>query len=247
MILVIPKIILKCGESELLINSEDTKFLSICKDPIKLLTLLRKENAKTLLISDKESLCNENNLLNINTILYFQNCIDIPIEFETNILDKDDCCLLLENGIYRLFLSDIIYVNFDSFIELINIYKNSRIGISLIYHDNYFYTYNESKYSLEDLINLMKTSTCKRILLKLNENDNDKFFEILDKFGDIFKQNNLSITINYDIDDYKQLIKLNDYVKNGFDSIVIGKPFYENKFSCQKIWRTIESELEILN
>jgi phosphoribosylformimino-5-aminoimidazole carboxamide ribonucleotide (ProFAR) isomerase len=38
---------------------------------------------------------------------------------------------------------------------------------------------------------------------------------------------------------------MNDFDGFGIDSVIIGKPLYENSFSCQKIWRLIESDIDI--
>ena len=51
------------------------------------------------------------------------------------------------------------------------------------------------------------------------------------------------ITADGGVASFKDLIKLQELEKVGVDSVIIGKPLYENKFPCQGLWRLNEQEL----
>jgi len=249
MILVIPKIELRGGESNLVICGEnDVNFNSFCKDPVNLLQLMRKENAKTLHISDYDSLNGQDHLLNLNSVLYFQDCIDIPIEYESNIISYEIAKLLLDNGIYRIFVSDVLFIDAQIIGNLITQYRSSRIAVSFNYDGNQFTSVSGNFHrQLDELLESILAVNCCRILIKIDDNDKDNITQLLDKLGHKFRDKKIHVTIGCDVDSFQILIDLDKYVNNYFDSIIIGKPLYENKFSCQKIWRKIEAKLENLN
>jgi phosphoribosylformimino-5-aminoimidazole carboxamide ribotide isomerase len=49
------------------------------------------------------------------------------------------------------------------------------------------------------------------------------------------------VTHSGGIGGYEDLIKLQKEASEFVDSVIIGRALYENRFSCQKIWRVAES------
>ncbi|HRP02744.1 MAG TPA: HisA/HisF-related TIM barrel protein [Candidatus Kapabacteria bacterium] len=246
MILIIPKIELINGQTYFLVQDYNNQGeLSYCHDPIKLLKVLRKENSKTLLISDMDSINGNDNTLNLKLIQLVGNCIDIPLELEANYLDITQCDFIFNAGIYRLLLSDIYFENIELFQVILNKYKSSRISLSFNYEDGMICT-NSKKYHInfDELLQELDHYQLHRILLKFDSNYADSLFPILDDLSLKLSKYNIRLTIACDVFDYKKLIELNKYKDKKIDSIVMGKPIYENSFSCQKIWRIIESDLE---
>lgn len=249
MILIIPKIELINGQTNFHVKNLDSDSeMKFCLDPINLLKVLRKENSKTLHLSDFDSLCNKDNSKNIETIRFIENCIDIPLELEANFSDFDTCSDIFKTGIYRLFLSDIFFDNKELLNRLLIKYKNSRISLSFNYNnDTLFSNSSKNKIDLESLLKELSEIGIHRILIKFDDKYEPHILEILDNFDELFLKYGINLTISCDIYDYKKLISLNKYQSKKIDSIIMGKPFYKNSFSCQKIWRLIESELENSN
>lgn len=249
MILIIPKIELINGQTNFHVkNIIDNNEMGFCSDPINLLKVLRKENSKTLHLSDFDSLNNQDTSRNFEIIKLIENCIDIPLELEANFLDFETCSKMFKNGIYRLFLSDIFFEDCDLLNQLLLKYKNSRVSLSFDYDDDFVLS-NSAKHKtdLESLLQELSGIGMHRILIKFDEKYEPKILNILNNYDDIFVKYNINLTISCDIYDYKKLIELNKYPLKKIDSLIMGKPFYENSFSCQKIWRLIESELEKSN
>jgi phosphoribosylformimino-5-aminoimidazole carboxamide ribotide isomerase len=51
----------------------------------------------------------------------------------------------------------------------------------------------------------------------------------------------MRITASGGITGLEELLKVQDLEKAGVDSVVIGRALYENKFSCQGLWRRCEA------
>lgn len=246
MILVIPKIELTCGRTNLhILDANNTNIFNFCEEPNKLLKILRKENAKTLYISDLDSLQNQLQNENLNRIISLKNLIDIPLELETNIEDPLIIRKLLDNGIYRLFLSDILFTQKEALIELIRDYRKSRISFAFNYEKYVMKTLSGKNHiELHNLLKTLKKLGTNRLVLNFREEYINNIFEILNEFNNIFVDYQIRLTISADLENFEKLIKLNNYKSKNIDSIIIGRPFYENKFPCQKIWRLIEYQLE---
>jgi len=249
MILIIPKIELINGQTNFHVKNIDNKNeMNFCFDPINLLKVLRKENSKTLHLSDSDSLYGADNARNIEIIKLIENCIDIPLELEANFINFDSCSDIFKAGIYRLFLSDIFFENKQLLIELLAKYKSSRISLSFNYEDgSILSSSSRNKIDLENLLKELSEMGIHRILIKFEDKYEPKLLEILDGFDNLFVNYGINLTISCDLYDHNKLITLNKHQLKKIDSLIMGKPFYENSFSCQKIWRLIESELEKSN
>jgi phosphoribosylformimino-5-aminoimidazole carboxamide ribotide isomerase len=51
------------------------------------------------------------------------------------------------------------------------------------------------------------------------------------------------ITARGGVSDYKDLMRIQELEKYGVDSVVIGRPLYQNRFPCQALWRLNELAL----
>ena len=68
----------------------------------------------------------------------------------------------------------------------------------------------------------------------------------LDELEEFARATNIRITAQGGVQTYQDLIRLQELEKYGVDSVIIGKPLYENRFPCQRLWRLNERELNDL-
>jgi phosphoribosylformimino-5-aminoimidazole carboxamide ribotide isomerase len=68
----------------------------------------------------------------------------------------------------------------------------------------------------------------------------------IDALKEMAIQTKLRITAQGGIRNYQDLIRLQELEKFGVDSVVIGKPLYDNIFPCQRLWRLNEKDLKDL-
>jgi phosphoribosylformimino-5-aminoimidazole carboxamide ribotide isomerase len=64
-------------------------------------------------------------------------------------------------------------------------------------------------------------------------------FEAIKNLAEVCK---IRITASGGVENLTDLFKIRDLTAYGVDSVIIGKALYENRFSCQNIWRICEAE-----
>lgn len=230
MILVIPKIELSAGKCKHRVESElDSNFIYSYFEnkPEEFIKLLRKENAKSVLVMDSDSY--EGNKLNIESIKYICANTDIPILLETKVKT------LIETEVYlKLGVSRIIHrgINVEFFSEIMEYLQTSRVLIKL---------------SIDDFIGnqeLLNNYNLNRVVIDCT---NDVITDTIQKIKQLPNKINQRITFYEGVLNTKELLLLNELTTLGIDSVVLGEVFYSNAFPCQKMWREIETKIETAN
>lgn len=247
MILVIPSIDLKNGVCCGIISGKSGtekyyRFLS--EHPLELSVLLRKENAKSLHINALDAFMKDNNNT-VDTIIYLSKQLDIPVQVSTDFKSIDDCKLLLENGIYRVIISDLLLSDIEGIKELISKYSLSRIAFGIEADNGYFYSRHfDKKIGYEIFLSKIVEAGGNRIVFsdfdwKIKPDSAD-----LELLHNISQKYNLRVTCDGGVNSPQKLWEISEYSLKGIDSVIIGKPLYDNNFPCQEIWRHAESQLE---
>lgn len=248
MLLVIPEIQLIKGECNRLISGvkgTEKLYKEFSENPDELCELLRRENAKSIHIMDVDSLLNHDNNLNMNMILFLSQAVDIPIQVFSNFKNLDECYSLLNNGVYRIIIDELAYLDPEGVKSLIENYTPSRIVCS-IYSKGGDLIFDKADKNVSDLefAEHVKSLGANRIIFgnedwerKCEGPDLDMLIMFAEKTG-------MRITIANGVNSPEKLWEINKLVKYGIDSVIIGDGLYSNKFPCQKIWRKVEAELE---
>ena len=127
MILVIPSIELSNGICCDIIHGEvgtESLYDKFFRNPCELIKLWRRENAKSVHISDLDSFTMESAEVNINGIIYLTEMTDIPITLAHNFKDIELCNIFLTAGVYRIFISKLFFSNAY---EYNNYARNTRL------------------------------------------------------------------------------------------------------------------------
>lgn len=244
MILVIPTLTLKNGKSLNVIrgvSGTDRRYTDLSESPLDLCKLIRTENAKSLMLIDKDSFDGENNIININSSCYIAQSLDIPLMIYSNFRSADECRVFLDSGIFRVVVNNLLFTDFPGLEKLINEYTSSKVIFAgefanrVALYEDYGFTIKDTKFfqRVRDIggtrvvyidagwfKNRKKVS--KNVLIELAENYNMK------------------ITLYGGVDNPKELWDINELYAKGIDSVMIERPFFENNFPCQGIWRLAE-------
>ena len=250
MILVIPSLDLRNGECcQCIKGAEGTQeyYNRLSKNPEDLILLWRKENSKSLHITDLDSFEDENNYVNANSVLYLSQIIDIPIQFYSNFTDTDECDMFLSNGVYRVIIDSLFENQSKQISELIQKHTPSRVVFLASSKNGIIEIPGKGRiYSEEDFFEFTKNLGGNRIVYDYLDDDNN-LPKKLEELTELSKKYNVRVTLKNSIYDSKQLLYLCNYERKGIDSVILGKALYENNFPCQKIWREVEADLDCCN
>ena len=246
MMLVIPGLELKSGKSPLCIEGltgTGSLYEHLAQMPDELCRLLRRENAKSIHVTDDDSFENETNDLNFETFKHLAHSVDIPVEIYANYKSIQDCRKTLENGAYRIIINDLTYLEPNDIKVLIKEFTPSRIAFMIDTGLKHVKINQTDEIEMNDYLELVLDLSGSRILLKPNNGD-QSLSEYLEGFSHLGKENAFKKTIYGGINNVQQLWETATLSKFGVDSAVIFEALYENKFPCQQIWRLAEAELE---
>lgn len=248
MILVIPSIDLRGGHCLRCITGEpgtEQLYSSYSFQPENLAKLMRRENAKTLHITDHDSIEGDDtaNEKIINDIVHG---IDIPVELLRSFRTVSDVESQLQNGIYRVVLNSLILTNPEGVRQLVAKYSASRIIAGVRANGN-----------ITVLPSATPPLTAVEFALKAKQIGitrliyTDVSWEGMlcgpdtDLLKNIAIETGMRITAAGGVSSPQHLWALQELHPFGLDSVIVGRALYENKFPCQKIWRQAEARLEV--
>ncbi len=248
MILVIPSIELTNGTSPRKIIGEkgtEAYYKSLAEDPLALCRLWRKENSKSLQIVDNDSFYSDNNHLNANAILYISDSIDIPLQLYSNFQTCEECSMFLDNGVYRVTLTDLALRDPEGVKCLLRNYTPSRVAFSIRIANGRVHL-GQSGVSLTavEYAGYIKNLGAQRAVYGDISYLNTGTVVNFDTLKSFATETKLRLTLNQGIYTPEHLWQLSECSGAGIDSVILGKALYENNFPCQKIWREMEASLE---
>ena len=210
-------------------------------DPVKMAILWRGENAKTLHIVDVDGVA-EGKVVNRSVIKKIVDAVDIPIQVGGGLRTFEEVKEVLELGVYRVTIGTAA-VEQPGFIErLVKVFGTRKLAVSIETKDRKV-TINggkkEAKIPPLEFALEMKKVGVSRLLYGDRENRELPY----DMLKELALKTNVRITSLGGVSNYKDLVRLQELEKFGVDSVVIGKPMYENIFPCQNLWRLNEKEL----
>lgn len=241
MLLIIPLLKLKNGKSLLAIKgkeSTDDYYRQLSENPVKLCKLIRSENFKTIHIDIVDYIEN-----NFDVIKFIVDSLDIPVQVRANFQSINQCRNLLDNGVYRIIINDLIIKENNEIKEMIKEYTPSRIVAAVFSENRLLKLENlEISYELNDYIKILKKTGVQRIVYSLNKLIiTPKEINSLKQFLEFAK---MRTTIYGGVDSPEILWELDKMSYWGIDSVILNESLYSNKFPCQKMWREIEGKLQ---
>jgi len=241
MLLIIPSIEIENGKCARKVQG--TGGFVYSDDPVEIAKLWRKENAKSLHVTDRDGITS-GNLINFEIVRRIVKTVDIPIELGGGIRKFDDALLAFNNGIYRIVIGKMLLENFDDAKKTLDTYGPSKVVFGI---DSQFV---ESAAKINPLYNGLtplsialyaKQIGFRRFIytdVTVNESSRAPNFISIKNMADNIQSR---LTVSGGISNLDDLMKIQEYESLGVDSVVIGRALYENKFSCQKLWRVCEA------
>lgn len=249
-LLIIPSIDLANGHCARCITGvpgTEQLYSEMADHPVEIAQLWRRENAKCLHVTDTDSFAGKDDLNTLQQVVAMQKAVDIPIEFVTFQHDIAVIRMLLEAGVYRVVVNITAFSAPDDVRALVTEFGSSRVIFGLRSHEQHVFLGDDiGSISDGDYLTRVRDLGGKRVIYTeqdwegaLSGEDMDIIHTLCDNAGP-----SLRVTMAGGIASPQQLWDLQRNAPKNVDSVVIGRALYENRFPCQRIWRTAEAQLE---
>jgi phosphoribosylformimino-5-aminoimidazole carboxamide ribotide isomerase len=248
MLLIIPSIDIHHGSCRRCIEGApgtESLYAEYSNHPERLVKLWRRENAKSLHITDFDAMFEHNPHANTDLILSMLQSTDIPIQLLSSLPDADLCSFWLDNGMYRVIINEVMLTDPEGVKALIKQYTPSRVVAAIrVSSERVTMPDIECVLDVHETIDLARSLGMNRIMYADTSWEGTLQGPDLACLKEIADYSSMRITVGGGIGGPEQLWALQELRSIGIDSVVIGRALYENKFPCQGMWRSIEAKLE---
>jgi len=249
-LLIIPAIDLADGHCARHILGEpgtEQLYQEMSDHPVEIAQLWRRENAKTIHVTDTDSFLGLDDEATLQQVVAIQKAVDVPVEFVTFQSQLRVVRMLLEAGVYRVVVNIAAWTDPDGVHALIEEYGSSRVIFGMRSHAaRVFLGHDVGEIDDESFMQRVKELGGRRIVYTerdwegaLSGEDMDTIRRVSESVGP-----RIRITMAGGIATPQQLWDLQENAPQNVDSVVIGRALYENRFPCQRIWRAVEAKLE---
>lgn len=213
-------------------------------DPVRMVKLWRMENAKTLHVTDVDGAL-AGKPVNLGTVGEMIRAVDIPIEVGGGFRTFDDVCAAFEIGAYRVLISTMLIENPDEAKRTLDRFGSSKVVVGLDAIDGLAATHGWQQTSgltpLSVALNAKALGFKRLVYTDINKHRNFEGvnLEVLQQLTEV---TGMRVTSAGGIRGLDDLLKVQELQKYGVDSVIMGRSLYENKFSCQALWRMCEKE-----
>lgn len=214
-------------------------------DPVKMVKLWRIENAKSLHITDVDgALCGEPK--NTNIIRTMMSAVDIPIEIGGGMRTFEHVRFAIEElNAYRVLISTMIVENPDDAQRAVKQFGPSKVVVGIDAIDGFAATHGWTRTSRLTPISVAlnaKALGFRRIVYTDVKRHANLEGVNLDALRELAELTGMRITSAGGIRGLDDLLSVQELQRFGVDSVIIGRALYENRFSCQRIWRECEEQ-----
>lgn len=239
MILVIPSMEItdrKCAHA-----AEGMGGVCYTNDPIETAKLWRKENAKSLHVTDLDA-ARTGSGVNLEVIFKMVRSVDIPVELGGGMRSFESVARAIDNGIYRVAIGTMFIENPDEAKKCIDKFNPSKVVLAIDAEN--FRTkikggLDSGLTPLSAALNAKALGFKRVIYTDLVAKSGRRKLNI-DSVRQIADNTRMRITVSGGISGIDDLLLVQELEPAGVDSVIIGRALYENKFPCQKIWRMCE-------
>lgn len=243
--LVIPVIDIKDGRCVRVIQglAESTEFYS--ESPIKIAKLFRKENFKTIHITDLDGAI-FGSMKNAEVIREIAKSVDVPIQLGGGIRNIETARWVIEElGVYRVVMGTAALTDHDLISRFLEEFSASKLVVCIdeklnnVVMDGWI---NYANVTPLDFAKKMESLGVKRVIYQDVTRVGNLSGPHVERLLEIAQNTKLKITSAGGISSYIDLRKVMDIERFGIDSVMISRALYENQFPCQRMWRDIESK-----
>ncbi|MFA6540910.1 MAG: 1-(5-phosphoribosyl)-5-[(5-phosphoribosylamino)methylideneamino]imidazole-4-carboxamide isomerase [Bacteroidota bacterium] len=248
MILILPAIDLREGRCVRLVQGAEGTEKIYSDDPVQMAILWRGENAKTLHVVDLDGAF-QGSMKNLDVLRKMIEAIDIPIQVGGGIRTYEQVKQLFDSGIYRVVLGTAAIDDPDLVSRCVKEFGQRKIVVGIDAKNGVVMTKgwkeNTGIEAVSLALNMKQLGVCRVVYTDISR-DGMLTGPNFDAIKEMAVKTGLRVTASGGVSGFEDLMKLQELEKFGVDSVIVGKALYENKFSCQALWRQNEKELDDL-
>ncbi len=241
MLLIIPAIDIRGGRCVQMVQGIEGYAYS--DDPVDMARLWRRENAKSLHVTDVDGAL-QGRLVNTECIRRIVETVDIPIELGGGLRSLEAVKQAFDLGVYRALISTMLIETPDEAKKAVETFGPTKVALGIDALDGIVATHGWKESSgltaLSVALNA-KALGFRRIFYTDIRLDGTLRGVNLRVLRELAEKTGMRITSSGGISGLDDLLKVQELEKLGVDSVVIGRALYENKFSCQGMWRQCEA------
>ena len=242
MLLVIPSIEIKEGKCARMVQSTNGKLCT--DDPVEMAKLWRIENFKILHVTDIDGAV-AGYVVNFEVVRKMVKTVDIPIELGGGLRSLSDVKKAFDVGIFRVVIGSIVIENPDEAKRILDVYGPNKIVLGINVKEGVVktkgWTYDSGLTIITVALNAKQLGFRRIIYRDIVVEDGEQKLNH-DAVKMLAEKTGLKVTVSGGISGLKDLMRLQELESLGVDSVIIGRALYENKFSCQGLWRLCETD-----
>lgn len=248
MLLILPAIDIKDGRCVRLVQGAPGTEKIYSDDPVQMAVLWRGENSKTLHVVDLDGAF-DGKMKNLETLQRMMKAVDIPIQIGGGIRTYEQVKQLFDIGLYRVVLGTAAIDDPELVARCVKDFGARKIVVGIDAKNGVVMTKgwqeNTGIEAVSLALNMKALGVCRIVYTDITRDGmlSGPNFEAI---AEMAKKSGLKVTASGGVSDYQDLIKLQELERFGVDSVIVGKALYENRFSCQALWRENEQSLDDL-
>jgi len=241
MLLIIPAIEIKDGKCVQPIHGHEG--FSYSDDPTEMAKLWRKENAKSLYVTDIDGI-REGRLVNFDVIERMVQSVDIPVTLGGGLRTLEEVQRAFDAGIYRVMIRTVLIENPDEAKRILDKFTPSKVALGIDAENGIVILPGDTLSTGLTAISLglnAKELGFKRIVYSdviVRGTVRGPNFTAFRQLGE---KTGLKITSASGVTGLSDLLRLQELEPYGIDSVIIGRALHSNNFACQGLWRLCEA------
>jgi len=241
MLLVIPAIELR--EGRCVQQVQGVGGFSYSDDPVDMARLWRKENARSLHVTDLDG-ASTGTLPNAEAVKRIVDAVDIPVEVGGSLRTLDEVDRALSLGVYRVVVGTMVIEEPEVAQKALATFGASKIVLGVDAMDGMVMMQGWKESSgltaLSVALNAKAMGFRRMLYTEVRPDDTLRGTNIK-VLRDLAVNTGMRITSSGGLRGLEDLLALCELESLGVDSVVIGRALYENRFSCQGLWRMCEA------
>jgi len=239
MLLIIPVIEITKGRCLMVVDGAEGP--SASGDPVAMARLWRQENAKFLHVGDADA-AQKGRPVNLDAVGRIASSVDIPVAFSGGLRRADDVHRAVEAGVQRVVIGTMFIEQPEEAQKILARYGDSKIILGIDVREGEVLSGGTgSGLSPLSVALNAKEMGFRRIICREVPERPVRQGRALETARTIAEKTGLRVTVSGGISSLEDLFAVQELERAGIDSVLIGKAFYENRFSCQGLWRLCEA------